>query len=109
MPWLLRDGEVLASLEVADQRSSRRKGLLGRDAIEGALLLTPARSVHTLGMRFPIDVAWLDADLTVLRVARLSRNRLSRPVLRARGVLEAEAGSFARWGVQVGDQLERKE
>ncbi len=109
MPWLLRDGEVLASLEVADQRSSRREGLLGRDAIEGALLLTPARSVHTIGMRFPIDVAWLDADLTVLRTARLPRNRLSRPVLRARGVLEAEAGSFARWGVQVGDQLERKD
>jgi uncharacterized protein len=109
MPWLLRDGEVLASLEVADQRSSRRKGLLGRDSIEGALLLVPARSVHTIGMRFPIDVAWLDADLTVLRTARLVRNRLSRPVLRARGVLEAEAGSFARWGVQVGDQLERKE
>ena len=109
MPWLLRDGEVLASLEVAHERPARRKGLLGRDAIEGALLLTPARSVHTIGMRFPIDVAWLDADLTVLRTTRLPPNRISRPVLRARGVLEAEAGSFARWGVRVGDQLERKE
>jgi hypothetical protein len=109
MAWLLRDGEVLASLEVADERSTRRRGLLGRDGIEGALLLTPARSVHTIGMQFPIDVAWLDADLTVLRTARLSRNRLSRPVLRARCVLEAEAGSFARWGVQVGDELERKD
>ena len=109
MPWLLRDGEVLASLEVADQRGARRKGLLGRDSIEGALLLVPARSVHSIGMRFPIDVAWLDADLVVLRTARLSRNRVSRPVLRARGVLEAEAGSFARWGVQVGDQLEKKD
>jgi uncharacterized membrane protein (UPF0127 family) len=109
MAWLLRDGEVLASLEVADERSSRRRGLLGRDGIEGALLLTPARSVHTIGMQFPIDVAWLDADLTVLRTTRLPRNRVSRPVLRARCVLEAEAGSFARWGVQVGDQLERKD
>ena len=109
MAWLLRDGEVLASLEVADERSVRRRGLLGREGIEGALLLTPARSVHTIGMRFPIDVAWLDHELTVLRMARLPRNRLSRPVLRARCVLEAEAGSFARWGVQVGDQLERKE
>ena len=109
MAWLLRDGEVLASLEVADERSSRRRGLLGRDGIEGALLLTPARSVHTIGMQFPIDVAWLDAELTVLRTTRLRRNRLSRPVLRARCVLEAEAGSFARWGVQVGDQLERKD
>ena len=59
MGWLLRDGEVLASLEVADTRAARRRGLLGRDGIDGALLLAPARSVHTFGMRFPIDVAWL--------------------------------------------------
>jgi uncharacterized protein len=107
--WLLRDGEVLASLEVADRRPARRKGLLGRDTLDGALLLVPARSVHTLGMRFPIDVAWLDGDLTVVRTARLARHRLSRPVLRARCVVEAEAGSFARWGLQVGDQLERQD
>ena len=72
MPWLLRDGEVLASLEVADDRRARRKGLLGRDGIDGALLLVPARSVHSIGMRFPIDVAWLDGDLTVLRTVRLA-------------------------------------
>ena len=109
MPWLLRDGDVLASLEVASDRHARRRGLLGRDGIEGALLLTPARSVHSLGMRFPIDVAWLDGDLTVLRTARLACNRMSRPVLRAHSVLEAEAGAFASWGLQVGDQLERKD
>ena len=109
MPWLLRDGDVLASLEVADDRPARRKGLLGRDGIDGALLLVPARSVHSIGMRFPIDVAWLDGDLTVVRTVRLGRNRMSRPVLRARCVLEAEAGAFARWGLQVGDQLERKD
>jgi hypothetical protein len=109
MGWLLRDGEVLASLEVAASRSSRRRGLLGRDGFEGALLIVPARSVHTVGMRFPIDVAWLDADLTVLRTARLDRHRMSRPVLRAHSVLEAEAGSFARWELQVGQQLERED
>ena len=106
MAWLLRDGEVLASLEVADARAARRTGLLGRDGFEGALLLRPARSVHTLGMRFPIDVAWCDRDLNVVRIARLPRNRLSRPVLRARSVLEAEAGAFARWNLAVGDHLE---
>jgi uncharacterized membrane protein (UPF0127 family) len=106
MAWLLRDGDVLASLEVAGTRKARRRGLLGRDGIDGALLLRPTRAVHTVGMRFPIDVAWCDGDLVVLRVARVSRHRLSRPVLRAHSVLEAEAGSFARWGLGVGDQLE---
>ena len=109
MPWLLRDGEVLASLEVAGGRRARRKGLLGRDAIEGALLLAPARSVHSMGMRFPIDVAWLDGDMTVVRTVRLPRNRMTRPVLRAQCVLEAEAGAFARWSLHVGDHLERKD
>ena len=109
MAWLLRDGDVLASLEVAEDRRARRKGLLGRDSIEGALLLVPARSVHSIGMRFPIDVAWLDRDLTVLRTTRLGRNRMTLPVVRAHSVLEAEAGTFARWSLQVGDQLERKD
>ena len=85
------------------------RGCSGGTAIDGALLLVPARSVHTIGMRFPIDVAWLDGDLTVLRTARLARNRMSRPVLRAHAVLEAEAGAFARWSLAVGDQLERKD
>jgi hypothetical protein len=109
MAWLLRDGEVLASLEVATDRRARRKGLLGRDGIDGALLLTPARSVHSIGMRFPIDVAWLDEDLTVLRTARLSRRRMTRAVLKSHSVLEAEAGAFARWDLTVGQQLETRD
>lgn len=106
MAWLLRSGEVLASLEVADTRAARRRGLLGRDGIEGALLIRPARSVHSIGMRFPLDVAWCDRDLVVLRVASLRQNRMTRPVARAAAVIEAEAGSFARWNLVVGDRLE---
>jgi uncharacterized membrane protein (UPF0127 family) len=106
MAWLLRDGEVLASLELAEGGRARRRGLLGRDGIEGALLLRPCRAVHSLGMRFPLDVAWCDRELTVVRIARLPRHRVGRPVLRASAVLEAEAGSFARWGLAVGDLLE---
>lgn len=106
MPWLLRDGEVLASLEVANGRAERRRGLLGRDGIEGALLIEPARSVHTIGMRFPIDVAHLDADGLVLRTTTMPRHRLGLPVWRARAVLEAEAGAFRHWELTVGQRLE---
>jgi uncharacterized protein len=106
--WLLRDGEVLASLEVADGRRARARGLLGREGVDGAVLLRPARSVHTVGMRFPIDVAFCDAELRVIRVVTMRRFRVSRPVWRSRAVVEAEAGAFARWRLQPGDQLEVK-
>jgi uncharacterized membrane protein (UPF0127 family) len=109
MPWLVRDdGEVLATLEVADAGRSRARGLLGRDGIEGALLLRPAKSVHTLGMRFPIDVAFVDKDMVVLRIVTMARWRLGRPVLKANAVIEAEAGAFGHWNLKVGDQLEIK-
>ena len=106
MAWLLRDGDVLASLEVAADRRARRKGLLGRDGIDGALLLEPARSVHSIGMRFPIDVAYLDADGVVIKTIKMHRHRMGIPVTRARSVIEAEAGAFSRWGLRVGDLVE---
>jgi uncharacterized membrane protein (UPF0127 family) len=62
MAWLLREGEVLAVLEVADGVAGRARGLLGRDGVEGAMLIKPARSVHTVGMRFPIDVAFCSSE-----------------------------------------------
>jgi uncharacterized membrane protein (UPF0127 family) len=106
MPWLVRDGKVLATLEVAASARERTRGLLGRDGIDGAILLRPAKSVHTFRMRFPIDVAFCDRDLRVLRVTTLARNRISLPVVKAHSVIESEAGTMARWGVRVGDQLD---
>lgn len=106
MAWLLRDGEVLAALEIAESRRARRRGLLGRDSFEGALLLRPARSVHSIGMRFPIDVAFCDADLVVLCTVGLRPNRITRARWKARSVIEASSGAFDRWGLRPGDQLE---
>ncbi|HVF32504.1 MAG TPA: DUF192 domain-containing protein [Acidimicrobiales bacterium] len=106
MPWLLRDGDVLAACEVASSFGDRLKGLLGRDGVEGALILRPARSVHTVGMRFAIDVAFCDRDLVVVDTVCLPPHRLTRPRRRARCVIEAEAGAFERWGLRVGDRLE---
>ncbi len=105
MAWLVRDTTVLASLEVADTFRSRLRGLLGRDRLDGALLLRPARSVHSVGMRFALDVAFCDRDLRVVHITSLVPNRLARPVRGACMVLEAEWGTFERWGLEVGDEL----
>jgi uncharacterized membrane protein (UPF0127 family) len=93
-------------LEIAETAAARHRGLLGRDGIAGALLLPGARSVHTLGMRFPIDVAHLDREFRVLAVRTMPPGRIGRPRLRARSVLEAEAGALAGWGVRVGVRVE---
>ncbi|MEX2986093.1 DUF192 domain-containing protein [Streptomyces sp. C36] len=93
-------------LEIAASFRARSRGLLGRDAIEGALLLTPASGVHTWRMRFAIDVAYLDRDLTVLSVRTMRPGRLGAPRLRARHVLESSAGAMARWGLCAGARVE---
>ena len=104
--WLVRDDRVLASAEVADDRAARRLGLRGRDGIEGVLVIEPCRQVHTFGMRFPIDVAFCAADGRVLAIRQLAARRVSRPVWRARWAIEAEAGTFRRWGLTTGDRVE---
>jgi uncharacterized protein len=104
--WLLRDGDVLAAAEVADTFAQRTRGLLGRDGYEGAMVLPRTRSVHTAGMRFPIDVAICDKEMVVVDVVRLRPWRMSVPRRGGRTVVEAEAGAFERWGLRVGDKLD---
>lgn len=104
--WLVCDGRVLASAIRADTARERGRGLLGRNGIDGALVLPHTRWVHSIGMRFALDVAYLGPDGAVLKVVHLGRHRLPAPVRRAVTVVEAEAGSFARWGLTRGDVIE---
>ena len=104
--WVLRDGDVLAAAEVADTLVARMRGLLGRSGYEGALFLPRTKAVHSVGMRFPIDVAFVDRRLKVIAAVRLDPWRMTRPRWRCRWVLEAEAGAFERWGLRPGDRLE---
>ncbi|MEV0776278.1 DUF192 domain-containing protein [Streptomyces sp. NPDC050428] len=92
-------------LEVAASYGARRRGLLGRAGLDGALLITPCNSVHTFRMGFTIDVAYLDKELKVVDVHTLKPGRLPLPRLRARHVLEAEAGAMERWGLRPGVRL----
>ena len=104
--WLLRDGDVLASAEIATSIAQRSKGLLGKKGYEGALILHHTSSVHSIGMRFAIDVAFLNRKLVVVDVAHVAPWRVALPRMRARSILEAEAGAFERWNLRVGDELE---
>ncbi|MET9591186.1 DUF192 domain-containing protein [Streptomyces sp. NPDC006516] len=92
-------------LRIAASYRARTRGLLGVDGVEGALLLTPAGSVHTFRMRFTIDVAYLDRKFNVLAVRTMKPGRLGLPRLRARHVVESGAGEMERWGLRPGTRV----
>lgn len=81
---------------------SRLRGLIGRVEPE-PLLIAPARSVHTCGMRFAIDVVFLDDRLRVVRVVPGLRPWRLASARRACAVLELPAGTAA--GLRPGDRL----
>jgi uncharacterized membrane protein (UPF0127 family) len=79
----------------ATTRRTRGKGLARMDDMPAtlALHLVPCRSVHTFGMRFALDLIWLDRAGGVVRVDTAVPPRRVRTCLRARSVLEVRAGS----------------
>jgi uncharacterized membrane protein (UPF0127 family) len=83
-------------VDVARGFLSRLVGLAGRRADRARALLIPrCRSVHTFGMRFPLDLVWLDRDGRVLRVDEAVPPRRARSCRAATAVLEVPAGGAA--------------
>jgi uncharacterized membrane protein (UPF0127 family) len=103
--WRARLGGLPASelpgglvVHVASSRGARRRGLAGLRSLpaDRALHLRPCRAVHTFGMRFALDLVWLDADGGVVRVDRDVAPRRHRLCGAARSVVELSAGSADR-------------
>ena len=92
--------ELAGGLQVHDARgmTARRRGLGRLDELpaERALALR-CRSVHTFTMRFALDLIWLGADGTVVRVDRDVPPRRHRGCARARAVVETRAGYADRF------------
>jgi uncharacterized membrane protein (UPF0127 family) len=99
------EGSESVPVRIAASYRARTRGLLGREGIDGALMLTPCGSVHTFRMRFSIDVAYLDKELKVIAVRTMKPGRLGLPRLRSRHAVEAEAGAMEQWGLRPGVQL----
>jgi len=101
------DHVVCERCEVADKALTRMRGLLGRRGLPRGhgLLIEPTWSVHTWFMRFPIDVVFLDHDLTVLKIRKHMGPWRAAARFRARSVLELAAGECDRLLIEVGDRL----
>jgi uncharacterized protein len=96
------------AVDVADTSAKRRTGLLKHTSLPvgQGLWIVPCEAVHTFGMNFPIDVAFLSKKREVLKVRREMPRRRFAVCLRAHSVLELPAGLLSQTGTTPGDQLE---
>jgi uncharacterized membrane protein (UPF0127 family) len=104
----LTRGEVIADrVQLAGAGRDRRKGLLGRDRLgsgEG-LWIVPCEAVHTIGMRFPIDLVYLDRQKRIVKLrCNVGPWRIS-GCLRAHSVIELPAGTVRDTNTIKGDML----
>ncbi len=98
---------VVGRLEIADTAWKRAVGLLGRARMEAdtGLWLEPCNGIHTLALRFPIDVLFLDREGRALRlVPDLPPWRTCGPVPGARIVVELPAGTLKAQGIRLGQR-----
>jgi uncharacterized protein len=100
---------VVERLRLADTHWMRLKGLLGTRGLPDGdgLWIRPCRQVHMFGMRYPVDVVFLDAALRVVGVVeRLAPGRVSPRMPAASSVIELPAGTVARFGLAPGTRLQ---
>ncbi len=104
------DGRVACQrCAVADRPWTRLRGLLGRSGLgEGEGMMFPGTgSVHTMFMRFAIDVVFLDAGMVVLSVHENVPAWRAVAKRGAKAALELAAGEAVRVGIAPGDRLAR--
>ena len=93
----------------ADNFVTRLMGLLKRTHLgpEEALWLMPSKGIHTIGMKFPIDVLFLNKGHKVLAIVPgMAPYRVSAVHLWGYSVLELADGTIRKSRTEVGDQLE---
>lgn len=93
----------------ADSFLTRLVGLLKRTNLgpEEALWLMPSKGIHTIGMKFPIDVVFLNrGNMVVGLVQGMAPSRLSSIHFNSYSVLELPTGTIRKSRTEVGDQFE---
>ena len=99
----MSEREIQLPVERLQSPWQRLRGLIGQPAPPAGqgVWLAPCRQVHTLWMRYPIDVVHLGQAGEVLSVQTLPPWRIGRYLWRARGVVELVAGEARRLGINT--------
>ena len=106
---LTKETWLATKVRKADNFLTRLVGLLKRKNLgpEEALWLMPSKGIHTIGMKFPIDVVFLNKGSRVVGlVSGLVPNRISAVHLSSYSVLELPNGTIRKSRSEIGDQFE---
>jgi len=102
-------GAVIADqIAVADTRATRAVGLLNREGLASGegLWIVPSRGVHTMWMRFAIDIVALDDRGVVIdKVENLKPWRIRLPRRGTAGVLELPVGTLTQSRTALGHRI----
>ncbi|MGH9580907.1 MAG: DUF192 domain-containing protein [Terriglobales bacterium] len=106
-----RQAFLASELRVADSHWTRLMGLMGtnRESFPDGhgLWIVPCHGVHTMAMRYPIDVVYLDPENVVVHVEENVKPWRMTPVnMEAATVLEVPPHTVWNTGTKVGDQIE---
>ena len=102
------DGSIVCERCVlGDTALTRMRGLLGRRGLAPShgILITPAPSVMTFFMRFPIDVVFIDKAQTIVKVVHTLGPWKTAGARKASAALELPAGTAAALGLEPGMSL----
>lgn len=103
-----RNTQIAACVEIADSGASRSRGLLGRKGLgpgEG-LWIVPCEAVHTFGMKFSIDLVYLDREYRIRKIRSNIRPWRLSACLSAHSVIELAAGAIHENDARPGDIVE---
>jgi uncharacterized membrane protein (UPF0127 family) len=103
-----RSRELGTRVRLADRWWPRLRGLLGSGTLKpgDGLMIDPCRGVHMYGMRYPLDVAFIDRDGEIVALYReLPPGTRTKWHSEARRAIELPVGTLAETGTAVGDVL----
>ncbi|MCL2114714.1 MAG: DUF192 domain-containing protein [Methanobrevibacter sp.] len=108
-----KNKQTIATLKFANSYFSRLKGLMFKKRLDYVLVLKPAKSnhrftssIHTLFMRFTIDVVFLDKEREVFEITQIAPWKFYIPKRPAAYILEMKKGSIEKYQIAIGDKLD---
>lgn len=105
--------QVIATLKFANTYFSRLNGVMFKKKLDYILVLKPVKSnyrilssIHTLFMKFTIDIVFLDKNKRIFEIAQISPWKFYTPKKSANYILEMKKGSIKKYQIAVGDKLD---